>query len=212
MTSSYRGRHNAAPIAYAMVLSMRPPLIGIAMHPSRYSFDIIRKTDEFALNFPSRDLLHHIQYLGSLSGEDFDKLELTKLPFFRSRKLNTVLLEGCVAWIECALQDTIEFGDHFLLVGSVVAVQAEEDAFDDHWLLKDNDSKPLHYLGGNSYSMLSEIMEARVPKRAEEYRRTLEDAVAEQLQVNRDGEERRAEEESEREEFRRREGFERPLS
>lgn len=212
VTASYRGRHNATPVAYAMVLSQRPPLIGITMHPSRYSFDIIRKTDEFALNFPGRDLLHHVQYLGSLSGAEYDKLELTKLPHFRARRLNTVLLEGCVAWIECALEDTIEMGDHFLLIGRVVAVQAEEDAFSDHWLLEDNDAKPLHYLGGNSYSMLSEVMEARVPKRAEEYKRSLDDAVAEQLQINREGEERRAEEDYERDEFKRREGFERPFS
>jgi flavin reductase (DIM6/NTAB) family NADH-FMN oxidoreductase RutF len=211
VTCSHRGRHNATPVAYSMVLSIRPPLIGIAMHPSRYSFDVIKKTNEFALNIPTRALLHHAQYLGSLSGEEFDKLELTKLPFFRSRKLNTVLLEGCAAWIECALEDTIEMGDHFLLIGRAVAVQADDDAFTDHWLLEDDDNKPLHYLGGNWYSMLGEVMEARVPKRAEEYKKSLDDAIAEQLQLNRDGQERRAEEDYERDEFKRREGFERPL-
>ncbi len=211
LTTSYRGRHNATPIAYTMVLSMRPPLIGISVHPSRYSFDMIKKTNEFALNFPGRELLHHVQYLGSLTGAEFDKLELTKLPHFRARKLNTVLLEGCVGWIECALEDAIEMGDHFLMIGRVVAVQADEDAFNDHWLLTDNDSKPLHYLGANHYSMLSEVMDARIPQRAEEYKRTLADAVAEQLQLNREGDERRAEEEFERDEFKRREGFEPPL-
>jgi hypothetical protein len=59
--------------------------------------------------------------------------------------------------------------------------------------------------------MLDEVMEARVPKRAEEYKRSLDEAIAEQLQVNRDGQERRAEEDYERDEFKRREGFERPL-
>src|ERR1700704_4507707 len=99
VTASYRGRHNAAPIAYATVLSIVPPMIGIVVHPSRHSYDIIRKTEEFALNIPTRELLHHVQSLGTLSGGDFDKLELTKLPSFRARKLDTVLLEGCVGWI-----------------------------------------------------------------------------------------------------------------
>jgi len=210
VTASYRGRHNAAPMAYTTVLSMRPPLIGISMHPSRYTFDMIRKTDEFAINIPTRDLLHHAQYLGSLTGAEFDKLELTKLPHFRARRVNTVLLEGCVGWIECALEDTIEMGDHFLVVGRVVAVQADDDAFDDHWLLTDDDLKPIHFLGGNFYASLTEVMEGRIPKRAEEYKKSLDEAIAEQLQLNREGEERRAEEEYEREEFRRREGFERP--
>ena len=210
VTTSYRGRHNVFPVAYAMTLSIVPPLVGIAVHPSRYSADVIRKTDEFALNIPSRQLLHHVQYLGSLSGEDFDKLELTKLPTFRSRLLGTVLLEGCVGWVECALQDMIEIGDHLLCVGRVVAVSADDEAFDDHWLLKDNDAKPLHYLGGSYYSLLNGLMEARVPKQAEEYGKRLDEAIEEQLELTREASEKRAEEDFEREEFLRREGFEAP--
>jgi len=207
LTASYRGRHNAMPVAYAMPLSMRPPLIGIAVHPSRFSFDIIHKTEEFALNIPTRELLHHVQYLGSLSGGDFDKLELTNLPHFRARKLDTVLLEGCVGWIECSLEEAIEMGDHFLFVGRVVAVQADDDAFKDRWLLDDNELKPLHYLGANFYSILDYVMEARIPKSAEEYGKRLDEAVAEQLELTHEGAERRAEEDYEREEFKKREGF-----
>ncbi|HWC29420.1 MAG TPA: flavin reductase family protein [Dehalococcoidia bacterium] len=209
VSSSYRGRHNVMPVAYAMNLSIKPPLVGIALDPSRYTTDILRKTNEFAINIPSRDLLHHVQYLGTLSGADFDKLELTNLPTFQARRVGTVLLEGCVGWIECALEDMIEMGDHFLAVGRVVAVSADDEAFNDHWLLTDNDAKPLHFLGGNYYAMLDYVMEARVPQTAEEYGKRLDEAVLEQLELTRDAEEQRAEEDYERDEFRRREGFER---
>jgi len=209
VTSSYRGRHNAMPVAYAMVLSIVPPLIGIAMHPSRYSYDVIRKTEEFAINIPTRELLHHVQYLGTLSGGDFDKLELTRLPSFRARKLDTILLEGCVGWIECSVQDAIEMGDHFLIVGRVVAVSADDEAFDGSWKLEAGDLKPLHYLGANHYAVLDYVMDARIPKSAEEYGKRLDEAVQEQLEVGKDDAERRDELEYERDEFRKREGFER---
>ena len=208
VSSSYRGRHNVMPVGYAMNLSIIPPMVGIALHPGRHTTDIIRKTNEFAINIPTRELLHHVQYLGTLSGADFDKLELTDLPTFRARRVGTVLLEGCVGWIECALEDMIEMGDHFLAVGRVVAVSADDEAFDDHWLLKDQDLKPLHYLGGNYYAMLDYVMEARIPQSAEEYGKRLDEAVAEQLALTRDAEEQRSEEDYERDEFRRREGFE----
>lgn len=209
VSSSYRGAQNVFPVAYSMVLSIVPPLVGIAVHPSRYSADVIRKTNEFALNIPSRELLHHVQYLGSLTGAAFDKMELTKLPTFRARRVNANLLEGCVGWVECALEDVVETGDHLLLIGRVVAVSAEEEAFDGHWLLKDNDMKPLHYLGDNHYALLDEVMDARIPQSAEEYGKRLSEAVEEQLELTKDAEERRSEEDYEREEFRRREGFER---
>jgi len=209
VTSSYRGRHNALPIAYAMVLSVVPPMIGIAIHPQRHSYDVIRKTEEFAINIPTRELLHHVQYLGTLSGADFDKLELTKLPSFRARKLDTILLEGCVGWIECSVQDAIEMGDHFLIVGRVVAVSADDDAFDGSWKLDEGDLKPLHYLGANHYAVLDYVMDARIPQSAEEYGKRLDEAVQEQLEVGKDDAERRDELEAERDEFRKREGFER---
>jgi len=209
VTSTYRGRHNALPIAYAMVLSTVPPLIGIAIHPQRHSYDVIRKTEEFAINIPTRELLHHVQYLGTLSGVDFDKLELTKLPSFRARALDTILLEGCVGWIECSVQDAIEMGDHFLIVGRVVAVSADDDAFDGSWKVDENDLKPLHYLGANHYAVLDYVMDARIPQSAEEYGKRLDEAVQEQLEIGKDDAERRDEMEYERDEFRKREGFER---
>ena len=210
VTASHRGRHNVMPAAYVMPLSLVPPVVGVAISQQRHTFDVIKLTNEFALSIPSRELLHHVQYLGSLSGVDYDKLELTKLPYFRARKLDTILLEGCVGWIECSVRDMVEMGDHFLVIGEVVAVQADDEAFSDHWLLGDEDAKPLHYLGANFYSTLGHILEARIPQRAEEYEARLQEAVTEQLELSRESDERREEEEGEQEEFRRREGFERP--
>ncbi len=210
ITSSHRGKHNVLPVAYVMPASIRPPLIAVSISPERYSYDIIHKTEEFALNLPGRRLLHHVQFLGSVSGNDVDKLDLTKLPTRRARRLDTILLEGCVGWIECGLQEEVEIGDHVLLIGRVVAASVEEDAFSDHWLLQDDDEKPLHYLGSNFYAVMDEVMEARVPKRAEDYDRSLQDAANEQLELTRDAEERHVDEAGEREEFKRREGFTKP--
>lgn len=207
VTCSYRGTPNVLPVAYAMPISITPPFIGIAISPQRYSYEVIHKAEEFAVNIPSRELLHHVQYLGSITGADLNKLELTKLPTFRARRVNTILLEGCVGWIECGLEQEIEIGDHILLVGRVVAAAADDDAFNERWLLQDEDAKPLHYLGGNFYSQLSGVLEARIPKRAEEYERKLQEAVDEQLELTRDAREQRDEAAGEREELLRREGF-----
>ena len=210
VTASHRGRHNVMPAAYVMPLSLVPPVVGVAISQQRHTFDVIKLTEEFAINIPTRQLLHHVQYLGSLSGVDYDKLELTKLPYFRARKLDTILLEGCVGWIECGLKDMIEMGDHYLVVGNVVAAAAEEEAFADHWLLADAESRPLHYLGGNLYSTLDQVLEARIPKPREDYDVKLQEAAQEQLELSKDDAERREEEAGEREEFRRREGFAAP--
>jgi flavin reductase (DIM6/NTAB) family NADH-FMN oxidoreductase RutF len=164
VTTAWRGNHNVMPAAFVTPISFEPPFIGLAVHPARHTHDMIKYSEEFALNIPGRQLLHHCQYLGSVSGREFNKFELTKLPIFRARKVDAPLIEGCLGYIECGLEDAYTIGDHTLFVGKVVAAQAEKEAFEETWLLADDDDKPLHYLGLNHYAILGQRLEARVPE------------------------------------------------
>src|SRR5205085_4671143 len=94
VTTAWHGAQNVMPAAFVAPLSIDPPLIGVAVHPARHTHDMIRFSEEFALNIPTRELLHHVQYLGSVTGAELDKLELTRLPTFRARKVDAPLLEG----------------------------------------------------------------------------------------------------------------------
>ena len=194
VTTSWHAKTNVMPVAYVMPLSFKPPLVGIAVHPSRHTHDMIRFSEEFAINVPGRSLIHHIQYLGSVSGKELDKFELTKLPTLKARKVGAPLIEGCIGYIECGLEDALRVGDHTLFVGRVVAASVDDEAFDETWLLADDDRKPLHYLGLSRYAILGEKMEARVPEPAEEPEEKLEEAVEEQLKLGREEEEKRREE------------------
>jgi flavin reductase (DIM6/NTAB) family NADH-FMN oxidoreductase RutF len=198
VTTSWHAKTNVMPVAYVVPLSFTPALVGIAVHPSRHTHDMIRFSEEFAINVPGRSLIHHVQYLGSVSGQELDKFELTKLPTFKARKVEAPLIEGCVGYIECGLEDALRIGDHTLFVGRVVAASVDDEAFDETWLLADDDHKPLHYLGLNRYAILGEKTEARVPQPAEEPEEKLEEAVEEQLELGREEEEKRREEEERR--------------
>ena len=178
LTTAWHGAHNVMPAVFVTPLSIDPPLIGVAVHPARHTHDMIRFSEEFALNIPTRELLHHVQYLGSVTGAELNKLELTRLPTFRARRVDAPLLEGCVGWIECGIEDAYRIGDHTLFVGKVVAASAEKDAFDDAWLLADPEERPLHYLGVNYYATLGERMEARIPAPAD-IKRDVEAGAAE---------------------------------
>ena len=191
VTTSWRGKTNVMPVTFVMPLSFTPPLVGIAVHPSRHTHDMIRFSEEFAINVPGRELMHHVQYLGSVSGHELDKLEVTKLPTLKARKVEAPLIEGCVGYIECGLEDALRLGDHTLFVGRVVAASVDDEAFDETWLLADDDHKPLHYLGLNRYAILFERLEARLPQPAEEPEEKLEEAVGEQLALGREEEEKR---------------------
>ena len=171
VTTRWRAVANAFPVAWAMPMSLNPPLIGITVHPSRHSHDMIRFGEDFAINIPSRVLLNHTQWLGMISGITADKLEASRIPYFRAKAIEAPLLEGCVGWIECTLHDQYTVGDHTLFIGKVMAAQADTDAYDfnlDRWRLDDDEYKPLMYLGGRTYSLLTEAFDAEVEQRSVE--------------------------------------------
>ncbi len=166
VTTKWRAAEDVMPAAWTTPLSAVPPLVGVCVHPTRHTHDMIRFSEEFALNIPSPRLINHAAYYGSVSGRDVDKLALSRLPTFKARKVEAPLLEGCVGHIECALEDALRLGDHTLFVGRVLAVSADDDAYHESWLLRDPDARPLHYLGGVLYAALERQLEARPPEPA----------------------------------------------
>jgi flavin reductase (DIM6/NTAB) family NADH-FMN oxidoreductase RutF len=193
VTTSYRGQHNVMPLAWHAPLSSDPPLIGISIEQSRYSVDMISHSQEFALNFPTWPLLHHVQYLGAMSGGRIDKFEATQLETFTASRVSAPLIEGCAAWIECEVQQVVPIGDHVLFVGLPVAVHVDRESFDERWLVAAEEKRPLHFLGGNLYSHLGRVMEARSPARGDAPERFLAERLAEELELTQEARERRAE-------------------
>ncbi len=162
VTTRWRNETDVMPAIWTTPLSRTPPLVGVAVQPSRHTHEMIRFSEEFALNFPAPDLMNHTHYFGVVSGRDVPKLDLAKLPTFKAAKVSAPLVEGCLAWVECGLEDALRIGDHTLFVGRVVAVQAEAEAFDETWLVGEPDYRPLHYLGIDRYAVLGERLQAEL--------------------------------------------------
>jgi flavin reductase (DIM6/NTAB) family NADH-FMN oxidoreductase RutF len=160
VTTAWRGNTNAAPITWMTTLSMEPPLVGIVVHPDRHTADMVRLGEEFAINIPGPSLLKQTAFLASQSGLNINKLEAAGVEVFRGQWTEAPLIEGCLAWIECGVEDMQRYGDHLLFVGRVMKVQALEEAYAEHWLLQDRENSPLAYLGGDRYAVISEPLQA----------------------------------------------------
>ena len=193
VTAHDRGADNVLPVAWHTPLSARPPLVGVALERSRRSLDLIRASEQFALNIPARPLLHLVQYLGACSGGEIDKFEAAQLETFRAAHVDAPLLRGCLAWVECELREVLPLGDHELCVGLAVAVHADGRSFGERWLDGPEEARPLHFLGGNRYAALGESAGARLPRGFEAPEAALADRFAEELELTAEARERRAE-------------------
>ena len=169
VTSFYRGDMNVMTASWLAPVSYRPVLISLSVHQANLTNELIRRGEEFVVNIPSYDLLSQVRYCGAISGRDQNKLTVAGLREEGPRVVRPVLVGACIAHIECAVVEAIEPGDHTLFVAEVLHAQAEEEAFDGGYLLKERDLSPLHHLGGDRYSVLGEALtaDATLPGAAE---------------------------------------------
>jgi flavin reductase (DIM6/NTAB) family NADH-FMN oxidoreductase RutF len=161
VTARYRDKDNLLPVAWAAPVSYDPPRLGIAIAPTHLTYDLIRRSEVFALNFPGRPLAEQVNRAGVLSGRDVDdKLSEVGLTPAEADEIDVPLIEECVAHIECGLVGAFDLGDHVWLVGEVVAATADDEAFDETWLISEDEAKnPLWYLGGSRYASPAEPIE-----------------------------------------------------
>jgi len=130
------GKPNIIPVAWTMPTSFDPPMVATSIALKRYSHKLIKETREFVINIPTKELVKHIDYLGSVSGKDVDKFEASNLTPLLAKKVKPPLIGECVAHIECELASELDTGDHTIFIGRVVAAQANEDAFETNYDLK----------------------------------------------------------------------------
>lgn len=156
LTTRYRGQVNVMALSWACPISVAPTLILMAIHPSTYPHDMLKRSQECVLNIPGRPLAEQTIRCGTLSGADVDKVQVIGLALESGRRVQVPWLEACLAHVECGIVDVITPGDHSLFVAEVLGAWAEEEAFNGVWLApEDNEElQPLLHLGGRQFSLL----------------------------------------------------------
>lgn len=157
------GKPNAMPAAWVMPASVEPPLLVVAISPRRYTYDLIQRRLEFTVNPVPLQMRSVVEFLGSVSGRDEDKLVKAKLELLRPVASSTPCLEGALACIECGVWAQYPCGDHYLVVGRVRAARVRRDAWAGS-LYDLESAEPLLHLGGDEYATASrELPRARGP-------------------------------------------------
>ena len=155
LTTRYRGRDNVMTLSWTCPVSLEPPLIVLAIHPSRYTHDLLEKSQECVLNIASRPMGEQLVQCGTRTGADIDKLRTGDFDVESGRRVSALWIGQCLAHIECAVVDRIAPGDHTLFVVEVVGAWAEEEAFADTWRIRSQpeDLLPLAHLGGSLFGL-----------------------------------------------------------
>ncbi|MDO9231125.1 MAG: flavin reductase family protein [bacterium] len=98
---------NIITVSYTGVLSECPPIIGLAIRPSRYSHQLIREAGEFSLNLPSVSLLEDLDFCGKYSGKKYDKVLLRNIKLEPSEVIRSPIITEAPINLECKIRDIL---------------------------------------------------------------------------------------------------------
>ena len=76
-------------------------VVMLPVRQSRYTKEFIDKTGEFTLSIPYGTMQSELTFCGTKSGRDIDKFDALKLEKIKAQKVNTYLVGGCDAYLEC---------------------------------------------------------------------------------------------------------------
>lgn len=100
-------------------LSLDPPLISISPARTSTTWPLIRGTGAFCVNVLSEGQRHVSGAFARSGGDKFSGLDWTVRDGHPAPRI-----EGAVAWISCVIEAEHDAGDHTLVIGRVVDLEA----------------------------------------------------------------------------------------
>ena len=142
------GNDNIITVAWAGTVCTNPPMVSISVRPSRFSYEMIRKTREFVINLTTEKLAFATDYCGVRSGRDVDKFKEMNLTKEKADFVKAPMIGEAPVSIECRVKEIKELGSHHMFLADVLAVHAEDGFIDKNKKFLLNDARLLVYSHG----------------------------------------------------------------
>lgn len=142
-SATEKGRPNLIAVGAISHACIDPPMLGIAIGHTRYTYQVISRADGFAVNVPSRDQAKIVDYCGSVSGRKIDKFKACNLTPLPSTKISSPGILEFPLNIECGMRKSVKLGSHSFYFGEIVAVHCDESILNDRGKIDKSKLQPM---------------------------------------------------------------------
>ncbi len=147
------GNTNLITISWTGTICTDPPMVYISVRKSRYSYPMIKDTEQFVINIPTKELVKQTDFAGVRSGRDVDKWRELKLTGGKSSKVKVPYIAECPIAIECELVQVMELGTHDMFLAKVLAVGVDGKYVDGKGKFHLKNANPIVYSHGEYFEL-----------------------------------------------------------
>ena len=114
-----RDRRNAMTLNWATQVSFEPKLIGIGVEKPAFTHELIAAGGVFCLNTIDREDRAIVRKFTKPVDVDAEARTLNGVPF-RDGVTGAPILTQAVAWVDCAVRQAVDAGNHTFFIGEIV--------------------------------------------------------------------------------------------
>ena len=131
VTCSDGERDNVFTVAWTGITNTIPPKTYVSVRPSRHSYEMIKRSGEFAINLTTTELLRAADFCGVHTGAKMDKFERCKLVKEAASEIACPILAASPLVLECRVSDIIPLGSHDMFMADIVAIDVDDSLIDE---------------------------------------------------------------------------------
>ena len=146
-------KSNIITVAWTGILNTNPAKVYISVRPTRYSYDIIKKTGEFVINLTTKELAYATDWCGVKTGAKVDKFKEMKLTKQKCEFVSAPAIKESPVSIDCRVTDIKEFGSHHTFIADVLSIDADEKYIDEKGAFDISKCNLIAYANGGYYEL-----------------------------------------------------------
>jgi len=104
-------------------VSLDPPLVGFLPMTDSATWAAMAASGSFCVNVLSRDQAD-LCWKFAKSGNESERYADVR---WHAGRTGSPIIDRAVAWIDCTVEEVFEMGDHYFVLGRVVALEADAD-------------------------------------------------------------------------------------
>ena len=146
----YGKEANLMTASWVTPVAEEPPLVAVSVEKETKTHELIEKYGEFTINILEQEYLDEIWFFGTKSGNEVDKIKLTKLNIKKGSKVKAPIINEAIGTIEAKVTNKVDAGECSLL-GEIVHAKAKSEKYNEKYGWNLRKTRLLYHASGKAF-------------------------------------------------------------
>lgn len=156
VTSKYKGEQNIMSVGWHTFMGTNPHTYGISLDTTTHTYDLVKNSGVFGVQFLPAHLTKLITDVGTTSGSDVDKFNEYNILYDDGLKTGVPILKDAYFAYECEVKTMTGVAGSEWVVGEIVQRYQDTDLFIDKGMPDFSKLEVPLYTGRSNYRVLNE--------------------------------------------------------